>query len=146
MAALSSFLINKTLDALLRGTAYVYPATVYIALFTTNPTAAGGGVEVAGGAYARVAVVGNLADWAGTQGAGTTAVSAGSSGATSNNNPVTFPAPVGAAWGVITGFAIFDAATAGNMLVFGALTTPKTVNNGDAAPSFPAGTLQFSLS
>ena len=36
-------------------------------------------------------------------------------------------------------------ATAGNLLIYGNLTTSKTVNNGDAAPSFPAASLQFQI-
>ena len=34
---------------------------------------------------------------------------------------------------------IFDAVSAGNLLFHGALTANKTVNDGDAAPSFPIG-------
>ena len=59
---------------------------------------------------------------------------------TSNNNVITFAAPT-ANWGTIAGFGIFDAASGGNMLYFGSLTTSKTVNNGDAAPAFAAGAL-----
>jgi hypothetical protein len=56
-------------------------------------------------------------------------------GTTSNKATITFPAPT-ANWGSITHFALYDASTAGNMLFCAALTTSKTVNNGDAAPSF----------
>lgn len=145
MSALSDYLENKLIDLILRGQAFSAPSSVYVGLFTAAPSDSGGGTEVSGGAYARVEVAGALASWAGTQGAGTTTASSGTTGATSNNADITFPAPVGANWGVVTHFGVFDAATSGNLLFFGALTTPKTINDGDAAPSFPAGDLDFSM-
>lgn len=144
MAALSDYLENKLIDQLFRGQAYTFPTTLYVGLYTANPTDVGGGTEVTGGSYARVAVTSSLANWAGTQGAGTTVASSGTTGTTSNNNAITFPAPT-ANWGVVTGMGIFDAASAGNLLVFSALTTSKTVNNGDAAPSFPAASLTVQI-
>jgi hypothetical protein len=154
MSALSDVFENKFLDWLLRGQAIglngatagagTGPATTYFALFTANPTDAGGGTEVSGGSYTRVGVASSLVNWAGTQGAGTTAVSSGTSGTTSNNSAVTFPTP-SANWGSITGCGIFDASTGGNLLLYGALAITKTVNNGDASPSFAAGALSFQL-
>lgn len=38
-----------------------------------------------------------------------------------------------------------DATSGGNMLIYAALTTPKTINNGDAAPSFAPGALTFRI-
>lgn len=145
MASLSNYVENRLIDQLFRGTAYSFPATLYIGLFTVEPTAAGGGTEVTGGSYARVAVTASLANWAGTQGAGTTAVSSGTSGETSNNAAITFPAPT-AAWGSITSLGIFDAATGGDLIIYANLTTPKTVNSGDPAPLFTTGALTFSIS
>ena len=144
MAAMSDYLENKLIDALFRGQAYTMPATVHVALFTGAPTDSAGGTEVTGGSYARVAVSSSLANWAGTQSAGSTVVSNGNTGTTSNNNAVTFPAPT-ANWGVITHFALMDAASAGNVLFYGALNTSKTVNSGDAAPQFAAGALSLQL-
>lgn len=94
--------------------------------------------EVSGGAYARVSVARSLANFAGTQGAGTTVASSGTGGVTSNNNAITFPAPTGADWGRIVYWGLYDASSAGNLVLKGALTTPKTVNNLDAAPSIAA--------
>jgi hypothetical protein len=142
MAAMTDYLENKIIDWLLRGQAFTPPSTVYVGLFTTAPTDAGGGTEVSGGSYARVAVACTLSNWAGTQGAGSTTASTGSSGTTSNNVAITFPAPT-ANWGTVTAFGLFDAATGGNLLIYGNLTTPKTINNGDAAPSFAPGALTF---
>ena len=154
MAALTDFFENKLIDFIFRGQALgitgasaaagTGPTALFVGLFTANPTDTGGGTEVAGGSYARVSVSSALANWAGTQAAASTLASSGATGTTSNNGTVTFPAPT-ANWGVITGFAIFDASTAGNMLIFGALTTSKTINNGDAAPVFSAAALSFQI-
>ena len=70
MSALTDFAENKVLDAVLRGQALGAPATLYVGLFTANPTDVGGGTEVTGGSYARVAVTASLANWSGSQAAG----------------------------------------------------------------------------
>jgi hypothetical protein len=144
MSALSDYLENKVIDWLLRGQAFTPPATVYVGLVTVAENDAAGGTEVSGGSYARVAVTSSLANWAGTQGAGTTVASTGTSGTTSNNNTITFPAPT-ANWGTIVGMGVWDAASAGNLLFYAPLTVNKTVNNGDAAPSFAAAALSFQI-
>lgn len=144
MAGLSDYLENALVDWFLRGQALTPPATVYVALFTAAPSDAGGGTEVSGGSYARVAVASSLANWAGTQAAGSTTASSGTGGTTSNNNAITFPAPT-ANWGSVTHVALMSAASGGNLLAWAALGTPKTVNNGDPAPSFPAGSLTFAF-
>lgn len=154
MAALSDFLENKLIDFLFRGQALGItgasagagsgPTTLHVGLFTANPSDTGGGTEVSGGAYSRVAISSSLANWAGTQAAASTTASTGNSGTTSNNGSITFPTPTGN-WGVITGFGIFDAATGGNLLIWGSLSTNKTVNNGDAAPAFNAAALSIQI-
>ena len=143
-AALSDYLENKLIDWLVRGQVFTPPATVYVGLATTSGSDAACGTEVSGGSYARVAVASSLANWAGTQSAGSTTASSGTGGTTSNNGAITFPAPT-ADWGVVTEYCVFDAASAGNLLWRTALTASKTINNGDAAPSFAAGaaTLQI---
>lgn len=154
MSAFTDFTENKLIDWLIRAQAIgitgataaagTGPATVWISLFTVAPTDSTAGTEVTGGSYGRVAVTSSLANWAGTQGAGTTTVSSGTGGQTSNNNAITFPAPT-ANWGSVVAVGMHDALTGGNLLMFGALTTAKTINNGDAAPSFAAGSLTFTL-
>ncbi len=140
MTAKSDYLENQLTDFVLRGQAFTPPTTVYVALLTAAPNDAGGGTEVAGGSYARVAVSCNMTEWAGTQGAGTTVASSGTGGTTSNNNAINFPAPT-ANWGSVTHFALYDAVSGGNLLYHAALGTAKTINNGDAAPSFATGAL-----
>lgn len=131
---------NAIVDALFRGQALGAPATFYVGLYTSACSDAGGGTEVTGGSYARVAVTSSLANWAGTQSAGSTTASTGTGGVTSNNAAISFPAPT-ANWGSITHFALLDASTAGNMWICQTLTAAKTVNSGDASPSFAVGAL-----
>lgn len=144
MAALSDYLENKIIDWLLRAQTFTAPATVYVGLLTAAPSDTGGGTEVSGGSYARVAVTSGLTAWAGTQAAASTTASTGTSGTTSNNATITFPAPT-ANWGTVTSFGVYDASTAGNLLFYANLTTSKTINNGDAAPSFAAAALTFQI-
>lgn len=117
----SDFLENELLDHVLGNAAYSAPATVYVALYTVAPSDAGGGTEVSGGSYARVAVTNNATNWP-----------AASGGAKANGTEITFPTASGD-WGECVAFAILDAASDGNFLYWGDLTTPKTVNSGDTA-------------
>lgn len=114
---------------------YTKPTVLAVALYTAAPGETGGGTEVTGGSYARVQRDPLDANW--------TAVSA-TDGLTDNAADLTYPAPT-ANWGVVTHFAILDATSAGNMLIYGALTTSKTINNGDPAPKFVAGALDVTF-
>lgn len=147
MAAFTDAFENKLVDFLFRAQALglanstagagTGPSTWYFGLLTALPTDSTPGTEVSGGAYARVGVAAALANWAGTQGPTTTTASTGTTGTTSNNGVVTFPAPVGANWGVIVGMGLYDSSTGGMLCVYSALAASKTVNDGDAAPTFP---------
>ena len=143
MSAMSDFLENKLVDQIFRAQSAPTTSTLYVALYTAAPSDTGGGTEVTGGSYARVSVASSLANWAGTQATGSTTVSTGTSGATSNNNSITFPTP-SATWGTVTHFALYDAASGGNELFWGALTIAKTVNTGDTV-SFPAASLSVTF-
>jgi hypothetical protein len=154
MAALTDTFENKLIDFLFRGQALglanstaaagTGPTNIYVGLFTAAPTDSTAGTEVSGGSYARVAVAASLANWAGTQAAASTVASTGSSGTTSNNGAVTFASPA-ASWGTVVAAGLFDSLTGGTLLAYGALGTSKTVNNGDAAPSFAAAQLTFQI-
>jgi hypothetical protein len=144
MAGFSDYLENKLTDLILRGQAFSAPANIYIGLFTAAPTDAGGGTEVSGGNYSRATFAAALANWSGTQGAASVLASSGTGGASSNNGVISFPAP-SAGWGVITHFGVFDAASAGNLLFWGAISPNKTVNGSDPAPTFPAATLALTI-
>ena len=135
MGSFSDFAESKILDQVFGGTAWVPPATLHVALFTANPSDSGGGTEVTGGSYARVAKTNNATNWP---------AASGTSPATkSNGTAIDFPTAT-ADWGTITGMAVYDAASGGNMIGWTALTVSKPVLSGDT-PSFPAGTLQVTL-
>ena len=144
MAALSDYLENKLIDHLFRGRSYTAPTVLAVALYTATPSDSGGGTEVSGGSYARGQLNPSDSNWESTQGTTAAAASSGTSGATQNAVAITFPTP-SANWGSITHFGVFDATTSGNLLFWGALTTPKTVNNGDPGPTFAIGAIDFTL-
>lgn len=143
MAAMSNYLENKIIDDLFRGQAFSAPATLYVGLFTVAPSDTGGGTEVTGGSYARASIAASLANFAGTQGAGTTVASSGTGGTTSNNTAITFATP-SATWGTVVAFGIFDAASGGNLLFYGTLTINKTINQNDTV-TFPAASLSIQI-
>lgn len=101
-------------------------AVRYLALLTTLPTANDGTglAEVTGGAYARVAV--NPVDW----GAITTAAD-GMSEQVAIAMEKDY-AQATAPWGTVVGWALFDAATAGNLRRWGDLV------DGNGAPTSQA--------
>lgn len=112
MAAATITLANSLLDQILRAVSYTPPGSVYLALFTTSPTSSGGGTEVVGGSYARVALT----------------FAATSGGATSNAAQVqilNMPAVT------VVGMAVMSASSGGTMLFYGNLLTPKPTNAGD---------------
>lgn len=127
MAAISTYLANKLLDHSLRNVAYTPPATVYLALYTSNPGPDNTGTEVSGGGYTRQPVT----------------FSAASAGQIVNSADVVFPVAT-AAWGTITHVGVFDAATGGNLLYYAALSAAKTIDVNDQF-KMPAGQLSFSM-
>lgn len=143
MSAMSDFLENKLVDQLFRGQSAPTTSTLYVGLLTSAPSDSGGGTEVSGGSYARVAVTSSTANWAGTQSAGSTTASSGTGGQTSNNVALTFPTPT-AGWGTVTHFGIYDASSGGNLLFWGSLTISKTVNQADTV-TFPAASLSITF-
>jgi hypothetical protein len=114
MAEMSNFLENALINATLRNTTYTSVATVYVSLWTSDPTDAGSGTEVSGGSYARTAVT----------------FGAPSNGASTNSADVTFPTATGS-WGTVGWIGINDALTTGNLLYHTALDTSKTIASGD---------------
>ena len=114
MAEISNFLENAIINATLRNTTYTSVATVYVSLWTTDPTDAGSGTEVSGGSYARTAVT----------------FGAPSNGVTTNSADVTFPTATGS-WGTVGWIGINDALSSGNLLYHTALDASKTIASGD---------------
>jgi hypothetical protein len=142
-AQAADYLENILVDHIFRTRTYTKPTALWVALFTAAPSDSGGGTEVVGGSYVRVNLPPSDTNWAATQG-GTSGNSSGSGGQTSNAVAITYPAPT-ANWGTVTHFGIFDASSGGNLIVWDALTASKTINSGDAAPSFAAGALQIQV-
>lgn len=141
--SMSNYWENKVVDLLFRGQTYTVPTTQYVALATTAGSDVSCGTEVTGGSYARASIASSLANWAGTQSAGSTAASSGTGGTTSNNIAVTWSVAPSANWGTVVEFCVFDASTAGNLLYRATLTASKNINSGDAAPSFAIGAITF---
>jgi len=131
----SNYLSNKLIDEFFRGQAYPWPATTYEALYTGSPGNADSGTEVAGGSYARVAVASSMANWSGTQSAGSTSASSGTSGKSSNNITIAWPAPT-ADWGDVVAHGERDASSGGNLLLWGDFASPRSIQNGGSAPSY----------
>jgi len=114
MAAMSNYLENAVINAVLRNTTYTSPATVYVALFTTDPTDANTGTECTGSSYVRKAMT----------------FGAPSNGVSSNSSAVEFDQAT-TSWGTITHMGLYDASTSGNLLFHGALTASKVIDTGD---------------
>jgi hypothetical protein len=114
MSEISNYLENALINATLRNTAYTSPTTVYVALYTTDPTDADTGTEVSGNAYARQSVT----------------FSAPSNGATSNSAAVEFPQATGS-WGTVAYIGLRDASSGGNLLYHTPLDASKTIATGD---------------
>lgn len=122
MSQASNYLEQKLLDHTLRNTAFTSPSAVYVGLFlntsgnaVTNLEAGTLTDEVSGNNYARIQAT----------------FAAASSGSITTSGNVTFAAANGGDFGTITHIAILDQLTGGNVLFYGALTTSKTIQDGD---------------
>ena len=130
MSSFSDYTENLLLNWLLTTNSATRPTAWYVGLFTAAPSDTGGGTEVTGNGYARVAT-------------GTISVS-GTDTLATNAAAIEFAAASGGNWGTITHAAIFDASTSGNMLAWAQLTTSRTINDGDVF-RIPAGSLDITL-
>ena len=114
MAEMSNYLETALINATLRNTSYTSPATVYLALYTSDPTDADAGTEVSGTSYARQSIT----------------FGAHSNGVSTNSAAIEFP-QAGGSWGTVTHVGIRDASTSGNLLYHTALDASKTIATGD---------------
>lgn len=137
MSQASDYLEDALLDHVLRNTAFTSPTAVYVGLFTIGDSAGDNtdlleeGTltnEISGNGYARKAAT----------------FSAASGGSITTSGNITFDPASGGDWGTITHIAILDAASAGNVLFYGALTTSKTIEDGDTF-QITAGNLTVTL-
>jgi len=127
MAEMSNYLENALINVTLRATAYTAPTTVYLALYTTDPTDADTGTECSGTSYARQSRT----------------FGAPSNGVSTNSAAIEFP-QAGGAWGTITHIGIRDALTVGNLLYHTPLDASKTIATGDVF-RIAAGSLSVTL-
>jgi len=117
MADFTNELEERVLDWAFTTGSPTRPTAWWVALFTTTPTAddGTGGTECSNAGYARQSVT-----WTRTS---------------QTMNPtatVTF-GPASEAWTQVVGFGIYTLVTGGVLLAFEALTTPRTLGNGDSA-------------
>lgn len=132
MADFSTYLRNQLRDHVFRTASFTKPGDIFVSLHTGDPGRTGAN-EVTGGSYARIQRDPLDANWSAT-----------ADGHAENLASITFPAPT-ANWGVVTHAGIWDALSGGNFLARADVTPDKTVNNGDPAPSFAAGALDFTF-
>lgn len=139
MSQFTNYAENKLID-FMRAQLLTLPDFWHIGLisgFTSDQDA----VEFTGSDYGRVPVDRSLTAWAGTQGAGSTTASSGTSHATSNNEEIYFGFGLD---GEATHFGIWDASTGGNLWAAIPLIAPLTIGPSDEV-SFPAGTIAMTL-
>ena len=128
MAEISNYLENALINGTIRGTSYTAPSTVYVGLYTSDPTDANTGTEVTGGSYARQSAT----------------FAAPSNGSSASNADITFPQAT-ANWGTVGWIGILDADTSGNLLYHTALDASKTIETGDIF-KIASGNLTVTLS
>lgn len=105
------------------------PTQYYIGLSTTAPTITGTNVsEPSGAGYSRVEL---------------TKLSKPSGGVVTNTESIDFHEST-ASWGTVTHFVIYDALTGGNLLQYGQLSTPRSIEPATIM-SIPANYLNLSV-
>lgn len=106
------------------------PQNYFLGLSTTAPQLNGTGVSEppSAGAYARVKL---------------TSLSAPTNGVVTNTALIDF-AESTADWGRVTHYVVFDAATGGNLLMYGELTNPRTIEAASIM-TIKAGNLELSV-
>lgn len=118
MSGFSTYLSQNIINSTLRGQSFTVPSTLYLALFTSDPTDDNVTTnEVAGAWYARQAT-----------GSWSAPIALGNS--SSNSNQIQFPSITGSSV-TVTHWAIYDALTSGNLLYSGSVGTAKTFAIGD---------------
>ena len=123
----ADFWEGEILDHIFDIGSYTAPS-IYVGLSTADPTDdASGLAEPSGGSYARVSVTG----WS------------RSGNEVDNDAAITFTQATGS-WGTLTHFGLFDAASGGNMLCSGELTSPVAIASGETF-EFAAGDCNITL-
>ena len=126
--SLSNTFETHTLNYLFTTTSVTRPTAWYIALFTSNPAEDASGTEVStsGTAYARQSATFTV-----------------SGNEATNSGAIEFPTAT-ASYGTVTHIGVFDAASAGNLIAYAALTTSKAIDTGDVL-RLPANDLDITM-
>lgn len=125
---MTSFLQKSLLDAVLGITPYAMPAALYLSLHTASPTDTGSHaneVATGGTGYARQSIFAKM---------GATDAVTG----ISLNTATLVAGPATTDWGTVSYVGIEDASSAGNMCIWGAPTTAKTVTTGESFQLVPS--------
>lgn len=108
------------------------PTSFYLGFSTTTPSAAGGNVtEPSGNGYSRKQL-------------STSVLSTPSNGVVNNKAEIVFSEST-ASWGTLTHYVVYDTATGGNLLFYGALSSSITVD-AQSTITIPTGNLVITLS
>ncbi|MCE3025729.1 hypothetical protein [Salinicola sp. DM10] len=139
MSSFSDYLEEGILGHTLRGAALAVPSTIYIALFTSDPTDSNTGNEVSDSGYLR-----QDAAKGGSIESGWTAPTASGDGTMSSNAKlVQFP-PVADGQVTVSHYGIYDAQSGGNLLYHAPFTVAKTLQINDVL-SIDVGGIQVVL-
>ena len=117
---------NELLDALVGTSTYSITGATKLRLMTANGDDASAGTEVTGGSYTSQTI----------------AFDAAASGAIENNASISF---TGMPACTVVGIEIYDSAGTAKRLLYGALTTSRTVTAGDTV-QFASGAIDITLS
>ncbi len=117
---------NQLLDALVGTSTYSITGATKLRLMTANGDDASAGTEVTGGSYTSQTI----------------AFDAAASGAIENNASISF---TGMPACTVVGIEIYDSAGSPKRLLYGALTTSRTVTSGDTV-QFASGAIDITLS
>lgn len=116
--AFTDYAGDALLEHILGRTALVAPTETYAGLFLIAPTSSTAGTELAVGEYIRQQI-----SWGEALGK-----------EIANDADIRFPASLNATvtWGTVVAIGIFDQLTSGNLLLFGSLSAPVTIDIGNA--------------
>lgn len=126
MAAFSDHLEEGILNHTLRGQTLATPSTVYLALFTNDPTDATTGDEVVDSSYIRQ----DMAKGETISAGWSPPAPSGDGMAAANAKVIQFP-PVADGTVTVSHYGLFDALTGGNLLYHGSFTVSKTLEIND---------------
>lgn len=125
---ISNWLSFAILNAVLRNSQFTGPGTVYLALYTSDPTPVDTGTEVSGGGYKRMPI--------------TFKAPALEHGMQTVKNAADVEFPIATTnWGLVTHIGLRTAANGGQLLWSAPVPNPRTIQSGDKPKFLRDGTL-----